>query len=70
MIRSSRFLSLPNQILRKAVFPELRGEITIERVLQETLRLLGQEAPDFPEELFPSQAVEKLVGLVVEELYG
>ncbi|WP_438314433.1 hypothetical protein ACP6EK_06735 [Candidatus Caldatribacterium sp. SIUC1] len=70
MVRSSRFLSLPNQILGKAVFPELRGEITVEGTVQEALRLLEQEAPDFPEEVFPSKAVERLVGLVMEELYG
>lgn len=70
MIHSSGFLSLPNQILGKAVFPELRGEITVEGVVQEALRLLRQEVPDFPEEVFPAKAVEKLVGLVVEELYG
>lgn len=70
MVASQEFLSLPNRILGRAVFPELRGDVSVDEVVGQVVKLLGTEAPDFPVEHFPKGAAERLVALIFEELYG
>lgn len=69
-IRSREFVSLPNQVLGRMVFPELRGEIRVDQVVAEVLRLLEAPEPHVPEGVFPKGAAEKLVRYVLGELYG
>lgn len=68
MVRSQEFLALPNKVLGRGILPELRGDITVCQVVQEVVRLLEVEPPDFPVEDFPGGAAERLAAYVLEEL--
>lgn len=70
MVRSQEFLALPNRVLERGVLPELRGDVTVDQVVEAITWLLEAELPDFPVEDFPGGAAERLVAYVLEELYA
>lgn len=69
MVSSRKFLSLPNLVLGREVLPELKGDISVGEVVERVEQLLAAGAPDWSFEDFPRGAAEKLVELVLEELY-